>query len=66
MIQYIVEWRPSTGNEEYLFTQKVSKVSDLKLSPPVLRRPDVPTTIRPIVVGTIDTETGIILYREDQ
>lgn len=64
MKQYIVEWRPANREESYLYTEKIKPLQIR--TPAQLHRPDQSTTWRPIVVGTIDPETGIVLYLEDQ
>lgn len=70
-LQYIVEWRPANAGEHYLFTQKGAIISELK-APPILRNADRPPgsrtagTIRPVIVGTINPDTGVILYLADQ
>lgn len=80
-VQYIVEYRPNKGGELYLFTQKEVRPSERQgpvtlkngdcgwaLSESELqeRDPDMSVTVRPVVVGTIDPDTGIIIYYADQ
>lgn len=70
-VQYIVEYRPCSRDEFYLFTQK-NVPAEALTGPTKLRsqdpcpHPGVVGTIRPVVVGEIDPRTDTVIYYKDQ